>query len=230
MPRSPVHRDPGADQRNRPQAVGPLAARRPVWACLQSTPAKRDREPGGQRAGRLHRLEGRRQETLDSIERARREIDYARESLGQPFPQAAQIAEARERARQIDEQLDQMVAELQAADTEQSQQPESEQGDRAARSAQQSEQATAVSPGAGRRTVSTVCSPPTLGEVNQDRVAWSRPLATASPDPDPGRPPTADWRDEVIRSGMDSWMPRPLRAFEASPFRSPEHGDPEIGS
>jgi N12 class adenine-specific DNA methylase/SAM-dependent methyltransferase len=63
---------------------------------------------------RLHRLETRKGETLSDIERARREIAHAREALGQPFPQAAQLAEARERARQIDEKLDQMAAGHQA--------------------------------------------------------------------------------------------------------------------
>ncbi len=35
---------------------------------------------------RLHGLEARRQDTLDSIDRARREIAHARQNLGQPFP------------------------------------------------------------------------------------------------------------------------------------------------
>ncbi len=65
---------------------------------------------------RLHQLEARKQEAVDGIERGHREIAHARESLGQPFPQAAQLAEARERVRHIDEQLDQMVVERQAAD------------------------------------------------------------------------------------------------------------------
>lgn len=59
---------------------------------------------------RLHRLEASKQEALDGVGRARSEIAHARASVGQPFPQAGQLAEARERARGIDEQLDQMVA------------------------------------------------------------------------------------------------------------------------
>jgi uncharacterized membrane protein len=59
---------------------------------------------------RVYRLEASKQEALEGIERARSEIAHARASLGQAFPQAAQLAEARDRAREIDEQLDQMVA------------------------------------------------------------------------------------------------------------------------
>jgi len=67
---------------------------------------------------RLHRLETRKQETLADIERARREIFHARENVGQPFPLAAQLAEARERVRQIDEQLDQMATEHHGGDAD----------------------------------------------------------------------------------------------------------------
>lgn len=58
---------------------------------------------------RLHRLETSRQEALDGVEQARSEIAHARASVGTPFPQAVQLAETRDRARRIDEQLDQMV-------------------------------------------------------------------------------------------------------------------------
>jgi N12 class adenine-specific DNA methylase len=59
---------------------------------------------------RLHRLETRQQETADNIDRARREITHARQNLGKPFPQSPQLAEARDRAGRIDEQLNQIVA------------------------------------------------------------------------------------------------------------------------
>jgi hypothetical protein len=59
---------------------------------------------------RAYRLEVSKQEALDGVERARSEIAHARASLGQDFPLAAELAEARDRAREIDEQLDQMVA------------------------------------------------------------------------------------------------------------------------
>jgi hypothetical protein len=59
--------------------------------------------------GRLQRLEERKEAALADAERARREITHAREALGQPFPHAFQLDAARERARQIDEQLQQMA-------------------------------------------------------------------------------------------------------------------------
>ena len=72
----------------------------------------RDTDPVGlitRLENRLARLEERKAAALADAERARREITHARENLGQPFPHAAQLAEARERARQIDEQLQQMA-------------------------------------------------------------------------------------------------------------------------
>jgi hypothetical protein len=65
---------------------------------------------------RLARLEEHKAATLADIRRAQREIEHARDSIGKPFPQAAQLAEARERARQIDEQLQQMTTPQQDAD------------------------------------------------------------------------------------------------------------------
>jgi hypothetical protein len=58
---------------------------------------------------RLHRLEDRKAQALADADRARREITHARETLGDPFPQTDQLTQARERARQIDEKLQQMA-------------------------------------------------------------------------------------------------------------------------
>src|SRR5262249_14824009 len=72
----------------------------------------RDADPVGlitRLEGRLHRLEERKDAALADTERARREITHATEALGQPFPHAAPLDAARERARQIDEQLQQMA-------------------------------------------------------------------------------------------------------------------------
>jgi hypothetical protein len=72
----------------------------------------RDADPVGlitRLEGRLHRLEERKHAALADADRARREITHARETLGQPFPHAAQLDAARERARQIDEQLQHMA-------------------------------------------------------------------------------------------------------------------------
>ncbi|HET9894634.1 MAG TPA: helicase-related protein [Streptosporangiaceae bacterium] len=106
---------------------------------------------------RLHRLETSKQETLDGIERARSEIAHARASLGQAFPQSGQLAEARDRARQIDAQLSQMAA------------PPQEQ---------------------------------------------------------PGEP---DWRDQVIRSGADGWMPTPTDPSGPGLQRSARYDSPQMG-
>jgi N12 class adenine-specific DNA methylase len=58
---------------------------------------------------RLTHLEERREDAVVSMERARREITHASETIGQPFPQAAQLAQARDRSHEIDEQLQQMA-------------------------------------------------------------------------------------------------------------------------
>ena len=64
---------------------------------------------------RLHHLEDRKPPVLTDAGHARREIDHARESTGKPFPQAAELAQARERARSINEQLEKMAAPPQPA-------------------------------------------------------------------------------------------------------------------
>ena len=72
----------------------------------------RDADPVGlitRLENRLHRLEERKAAALAAADRTHREITHARENLGQPFPHAVQLAEARERTRQIDEQLRQMA-------------------------------------------------------------------------------------------------------------------------
>jgi len=127
---------------------------------------------------RLHRLETSKQETLDSIEQARSETTHARASVGQPFPQAAQLTEARDRARRIDEQLDQIVHRHDDTDPDQRPVPDATDG----------------------------------------RAVARHPTATGP-----------DWRDQVIRSGMDGWMPEPVRSFDAGIQRTAEHDSPEIG-
>ena len=63
---------------------------------------------------RLARLEEEKAGALVGIGRAQREIAHAQDSIGKPFPQAGQLAAARERARRINEELDQMAASAQA--------------------------------------------------------------------------------------------------------------------
>jgi N12 class adenine-specific DNA methylase len=65
---------------------------------------------------RLGRLEEHKTRSLTDIEHAHREIAHARAGIGQPFPQAAQLTGARARAREINEQLEQMAAPQQPAE------------------------------------------------------------------------------------------------------------------
>ena len=72
----------------------------------------RDADPGGlitRLENRLHRLDENKTTTKERAERASKELTHAQASIGQPFPQIEQLAIARERARQIDEQLQQMA-------------------------------------------------------------------------------------------------------------------------
>ncbi len=72
----------------------------------------RDADPAGlisRLEHRLHRLEDTKTTTLDRAEHGRRELTHAEANVGQPFPQTTQLAEARERSRQIDERLQQIA-------------------------------------------------------------------------------------------------------------------------
>jgi hypothetical protein len=89
----------------------------PGTATRLSSRELQDADPVGmvtRLENRLGRLEERKAEALAGAERANREITHARETIGQPFPQAAQLTQARDRARQIDEQLHQMAVPAQA--------------------------------------------------------------------------------------------------------------------
>jgi hypothetical protein len=65
---------------------------------------------------RLARLEEEKTGALAGIGRAQREIAHAHDSIGKPFSQAGQLAAARERARRISQELDQMAVPPQADD------------------------------------------------------------------------------------------------------------------
>ncbi len=58
---------------------------------------------------RLQRLDERQARALADADHARSEIDHATAALGRPFPRSAELAEARDRVRQIDEQLAQLA-------------------------------------------------------------------------------------------------------------------------
>jgi N12 class adenine-specific DNA methylase len=59
---------------------------------------------------RVRRLEERKATTHADFEQARREIDHATAGIGQPFPQAAALTAARDRVREIDDELSWMAA------------------------------------------------------------------------------------------------------------------------
>jgi hypothetical protein len=59
---------------------------------------------------RLTQLEAAKAKALADADRARAEIEHANASLGKPFPQAADLAAAHERSRQIDDQLEAAAA------------------------------------------------------------------------------------------------------------------------
>jgi hypothetical protein len=65
---------------------------------------------------RLTRLEALRAQAEADITRTRSERDHATASLGKPFPQAATLAAARDRARDIDEQLQQAATPVDVAE------------------------------------------------------------------------------------------------------------------
>jgi len=55
---------------------------------------------------RLTRLEATKAQALAETDHARSEIDHATSSIGKPFPQTGELSAARQRSRQIDEQLE----------------------------------------------------------------------------------------------------------------------------
>ena len=109
-------------------AAGPALGKTVVTLSLDGAPRSdihlseqdvNEADPGGlvtRLENRLARLEEEKASTLADIGRAHREIAHAQDSIGKPFPQVGQLAAARERARQIDEELGQMAATPQASD------------------------------------------------------------------------------------------------------------------
>lgn len=74
-------------------------------------------------ANRLAQLEPAKAKALAEVDRARGEIEHATASIGKPFPQAADLTAARERSRQIDDQLEAAAA-PQPAEAEPDSRPE----------------------------------------------------------------------------------------------------------
>ena len=150
---------------------------------------------------RLHGLETRKHETLGGIERARREIAHARESLGQPFPQAAQLAEARGRARGIDEQLGQMVGEREARDAAEQQGPA--QGPPGGGRIEHHVSDGVVGPDRGGRAAghetSIVRPSPSSAAVGQERVSRSSCPAAVDPLLPEGTPDKPEQSGESLR-------------------------------
>ena len=67
---------------------------------------------------RLAHLETNKAKALTEIDHARSEINHATASLGKPFPQATELAAARQRSRQIDERLEAAAMPPQPQDAE----------------------------------------------------------------------------------------------------------------
>lgn len=77
---------------------------------------------------RIGRLEESKGDALTGVQHARQEISHAGESIGQSFPHSTELGQARDRARRIDEQLQQMATPVQQAeqpDAREVQDPES---------------------------------------------------------------------------------------------------------
>jgi N12 class adenine-specific DNA methylase len=78
-----------------------------------------DADPAGlvtRLENRIGRLEEHKANATAGIQHAHQEIIHATDSIGQPFPHAAQLTQARARAHEIDEQLQQMAAPPQQSD------------------------------------------------------------------------------------------------------------------
>ena len=115
-----------------------------------------DADPAGLVArleNRLHRLEDRKASAIADAERAHREITHARESVGQPFPQADHLAQARDRAREIDDQLRKMAEPRQPAPEAESETTSGEYGRQPQPGKPQVPQPAAPSPAAARHTL-----------------------------------------------------------------------------
>jgi hypothetical protein len=156
---------------------------------------------------RLTRLEERKAGTLAGIEDARREISHAQASIGQPFPHTAELTAARERVRQIDEQLQQMTAppQAQAKDAATGPQPPPGESQAPGTAVPSARRASASEPGTGPE-------PPPAHEMPRTRPAS----------------PTADWRDDLHTTERQAWQPRPIQAHDAFPAQR-HTGEPEAG-
>jgi N12 class adenine-specific DNA methylase len=77
---------------------------------------------------RIGRLDEHKGEALSGVQHARQEISHAAESIGEPFPHSAELGQARDRARQIDEQLQQMATPSQQAEQPGAQEAQDREG------------------------------------------------------------------------------------------------------
>ena len=139
---------------------------------------------------RLHHLEDRKASILADAAGARREIDHARESIGEAFPRAAELAQARERAREIDGQLAKMAAPPQA-DAQPGAKPAPPQP--GAQPAPASPQASRGSSGPAALTPGRRCSPVRRRRRNPRTPCRRRNPGRPPGQAEPRKPATTAW-------------------------------------
>ena len=146
---------------------------------------------------RLTHLETNKAKALTEIDHARSEIEHATASLGKPFPQATELAAARERPHQIDEELEAAASPPQPQDAE----PEA---------------GTATEPVRDESPVTQEISSPTTSRAGDTVTNRRHPL----PDDIDGTDPD-QWAQEIQpRRTADPHGHRGLRASPVPPGRS----------
>jgi hypothetical protein len=163
---------------------------------------------------RLARLEDRKAGILADIEHAEREIAHARENLGQPFPQAEQLFVARDRVQQINGQLEQMAA-RQQADAEPAPEgptPSSPSAEAGTRERADHMEAHVPDPQSGTESEPGRHGQGTVGAYERDHERWRQP---------------GDWRDQLMVSSRQQWMPKVPAPPDAAALRPPETDIPE---
>jgi hypothetical protein len=142
---------------------------------------------------RLSRLEATKAKVLADIDYARSEVQHATASLGNPFPQANELAAGRQRTREIDEQLEAAAAPAQAAD------PATE----AASEAQEAHEAS-------RPTADPVREQDSAAITNESRPSTKAETGRTAP-------PSPPWPSATERQSG----PMPTRADRRYPGREP---------
>jgi N12 class adenine-specific DNA methylase len=147
---------------------------------------------------RLGRLEANKARALAEIGNARGEIEHATASIGKPFPQAADLAAARERSRQIDEQLEAAATPPQQQDAAPEDPPEAGPTARVHNERHASPGNSAEDAREPNTPARRAASPPAIAQ--RSRPPWpSAAERTAGPTPSRDRSPGADWGSAGLR-------------------------------